>query len=253
MTLRFTALLAVLATPALAETQVSSQIKGLAIVAADTLPPAPGGQEEVEFCTHLFAPDITTAAGREVQAKGWIVTTELPFGELTAVSFIGSASPATSGTCALQDGNVGFFAGDRLVALLYATDSGAELIGSVRPFGDSGLRVLSGDLVPTPVADLQRDGTGIAVTPLAAEDPVCSGAASVPNVYLMPIDKARERLIAAGWTPASDGPEDCSGTGFGFCSYRFTNSVAGLSVITAGEGGEDGSQPPVVRYAAECQ
>jgi hypothetical protein len=267
------AAVAAFATPTLAETQYSSQVPGLALVALDALPVARVDQTAVEFCDHLFVATPETAAGHAAQAQGWKVTTELPFGDLTAVSFVGGAIPATSGTCELIDGNVGFFAGDQLVALLYRSEGDDPMIGRLEPFGEGDLRVLSGDLLPSPVADLQWSGTdGIAAMALADEEPVCGGTASVPNIYNLPIDKARGRLIEAGWQPvpgdletqsqswaahiaAAGVPEveDCSGTGFGFCAYSYTRPIGELSVVTAGEGGEDGSLPSVSSYGVSCR
>ncbi|GAB1362101.1 hypothetical protein MASR1M32_13370 [Rhodobacter sp.] len=45
--------------------------------------------------------------------------------------------------------------------------------------------------------------------------------------------------------------EDCSGTGFGFCSYLYVGPAGGLSVITAGEIW-DGGLPTVTGYAMTC-
>jgi hypothetical protein len=269
----FAAAATTLSAPALAETRYSSQVPGLALVALDALPAARGDQTEAEFCDHLFVATPETAAGRAAQAQGWKVTTELPFGDLTAVSFVGGAIPATSGTCELVDGNVGFFSGDQLVALLYRSEGDDPMIGRMEPFGEGGLRVFSGDLLPSPVADVQGSGTDdIAAVTLADEEPVCGGTASVPNIYNLPIDKARIRLIEAGWQPvpgdletqsqswashiaAAGVPEvdECSGTGFAFCAYSYTRPIGELSVVTAGEGGEDGGLPFVSSYGVTCR
>lgn len=265
-------LLATLATPAGAEIAVSSQSYGFALVPLDTLPAAPADTGETAFCDHLFLTTPETAAGQDAQAKGWHVTAELPFGDLTAVSFIGSALPATSGTCELIDGNVGFYSGDQLVALLYGTLPDEAMIGRIRPFGDTGLRVLSGDVLPYTMADLTQDGASITVTDPADNEPVCNGTATIPQIEGLPIDKARTLLQQSGWTPVPGDPaqhafsqaaeiaaagvpevEDCSGTGFAFCAYRYTGPAGDLSVITAGEGGESGGLPLVARYSVDCQ
>jgi hypothetical protein len=273
MSLRFALVLAAATgSPALAELMLSSRTIGLDLVALSALPTAPQGQGETDFCSHLFLEAVTTPGGQDATGKGWHVTAELPFGDLTAVSFIGRAIPATSGACELLDGNVGFFSGDQLVALLYGTEADSAMVGRIKSFGEGGLRVLSGDIIPMPVADLDRTGTGIVALPLAADEPVCDGTGTVPNIYNLPIDQARERLIAAGWRPVP-GPvesqdyspakdlaaagvtevEDCSGTGFGFCAYRYSGPAGELEVTTVGEGGEDGSLPAVVAYGVECR
>jgi hypothetical protein len=260
--LSLASLAANLAAPALAETQYGSEVPGLELVALDNLPAAPAGEDGGGGCGVVPSPE--TPAGRAAAAQGWKVTSEVPFGDLTAVSFVANVEPSTSGTCFLRDGNVG---------LLYATKSEEEMIGFVEPFGTGGLRVLSGDMLPTPIADLQRIGTnGVAVTPLAKEEPVCGGTAVVPNIYYMPIDKARVLLMSAGWEPVTGSAEtqssgmtgaiaaagvieveDCSGTGLGFCAYRYSGPAGELGVTTAGEGGEDGGLPMVTYYGVDCR
>lgn len=271
MTLRLAVLLAVLATPALAGLRLESQVRGLDIVPLATLPAAPQDRGEAEFCSHLFLESASTPGGRDAAAKGWHVTAEAPLGDLTAVSFVGSATPATSGTCELQDGNIGLYSGGQLVALVYGSDPQARLVGSLRPFG-TGIRILSGDLLAATVADLSLDGLDLIVTPPAAQEPVCDAAGVVPAIEGLSIDTARNLLTASGWQPVPGDPEtqgfgmaqtlaeagipevgDCSGTGFGFCSFTYSGKAGELSVITAGEGGEDGSLPTVVRYRADCR
>jgi hypothetical protein len=265
-------LLATLASPAAAEITVSSQSYGFALVPLDTLPAAPADTGETAFCDHLFLPTPETTGGQDAQAKGWHVTAELPFGDFTAVSFIGSALPATSGTCELIDGNVGFYSRDQLVALLYGTLPDEAMIGRIRPFGDTGLRVLSGDVLPSTMADLTLTAGQITVTDPADDEPVCNNAALIPDIEGFPIDEARARLTRAGWTPVPGDPaqhahsqaaeiaaagvpevEDCSGTGFAFCAYRYTGPAGDLSVTTAGEGGESGGLPLVARYSVDCK
>jgi hypothetical protein len=271
MSLRFALLLTAFATPALADLSLSSRTLGLDLVALDTLPPPPQDGGDTEFCNHLFVETVTTPGGQDAAAKGWHVTAELPFGNLTAVSFIGRATPATSGACELLDGNVGLYSGGQLVALLYGTEADEPVIGRVRPFGD-GLRILSGDILPGTVADLVRAGDQITVTDPAKEEPVCDGAGMVPEIEGFPIDEARKNLIRAGWEPVPGDPaqqtlgwtreiaaagvpevEDCSGTGFGFCAYGYSGPAGRLRVITAGEGGEGGGLPIVSSYAVDCR
>lgn len=269
--MRLTLLLALAAGPALAEPQLASQVPGLAIAPLATLPAAPQDQGETEFCSHLFLDSPMTPGGRDAAAKGWHVTAEAPLGDLTAVSFVGSATPATSGTCELHDGNIGLYLGGQLTALVYGTDAEALLVGSLRPFS-TGVRILSGDLLAATVADLAYDGLALTVTPPASQEPVCDAAGVVPGIEGLPIDQARERLMQSGWTPVPGDPEtqsfgmardlaaagipevgDCSGTGFGFCAFTYSGQPGTLSVITAGEGAEDGSLPAVVRYGVECR
>lgn len=260
-----------LATPALADLQLSSQMPGLDLVALSALPDAPRDQGETDVCSHLFLASASTPGGKDAAGKGWHVTAEAPLGDLTAVSFVGSATPATSGTCELLDGNVGLYSGGQLVALVYGTDREALRVGRLRPFGTA-VRILSGDLLAETVADLTYDGLTLAMTSPAAQEPVCDAAGVVPAIEGLPIDQARRLLMQFGWQPAPGDTElqsfgmardlaaagvsevgDCSGTGFGFCTFAYTGQAGELSVITAGEGGEDGSLPAVVRYGVDCR
>lgn len=273
MTTRFAlvVLAAALASPAQAELSFASQADGLDLVPLTNLPAAPSDAPVADFCSHLFLESATTPGGRDAAAKGWHVTAELAFGDLTAVSFIASATPATSGTCALLDGNVGLYSGDTLVGLLYSTRPEELRIGSIRPFGD-GLRILSGDVLPGTIADISRSGDSVTVTGPAREEPVCNGTGLVPEIEGLPIDQARTRLLGAGWKPVPGDPaqqglgwakdiaaagvpevEDCSGTGFAFCAYNYSGPAGDLSVTTAGEGGEDGSLPAVSSYGVACR
>ena len=263
-------LLALSASPALAELQLASQVRGLDLVDLSTLPAAPPPSADTEFCAHLFIATPATPGGQDAAAKGWHVTAEETLGDFIAVSFIGSAIPATSGTCELVDGNVGLYSGSQIVALLYATQPEELRIGSLRPFGD-GLRILSGDVVPGTSADLVAKGEQVTLTAPASEEPVCNGTAVVPGVEGLPIDTARKLLIAAGWQPVPGDPaqqalgfaqeiaargvpevEDCSGTGFGFCGYTYAGGAGSLSVTTVGEGSEDGGLPVVSGYGVDC-
>lgn len=265
------AIVAGLASPALAELSLRSQAAGLEIVAIDNLPAAPQDQGDTDFCSHLFVETVSTPGGQDAAAKGWHVTAELAFGDLTAVSFVGSAEPATSGTCALQDGNVGLYSGTQLVALVYGTQPDQLLIGRIRPFGD-GLRILSGDVLPGTVADLVRLGDEIQAVDPAGQEPVCNGAGVVPDIEGLPIDAARKALIGAGWEPVPGDParqglgqaqdiaaagvpevDDCSGAGLAFCAYRYAGAAGALSVITAGEVTETGGLPQVSSYGVDCR
>ena len=264
------ALSCTLATSAEAELALASNVPGFEIVPLDALPAARGDQGDVDFCDHLTRSSPFSDAAMAVVAKGWLVTGEQSLGDLTAVSFVGRVTQATSGTCELSDGNVGLYSGSQLVALVYSSQPDALQIGSIRPFGD-GLRILSGDVLPGTIADLIRAGDAISVTAAATEEPVCNGTAIVPWIEGQPIDKARKLLLSAGWKPVPGDPaqqalgwakdiaaagvpevDDCSGTGFAFCAFRYSGPAGELSVTTAGEGGEDGSLPAVSSYGVTC-
>lgn len=172
------------------------------------------------------------------------------------------ATPATSGACKLLDGNVGFYSGGQLVALLFGTRADAPMIGSLRPVSD-GLRILSGALIAGSVADLSQDGSALIVTLPATEEPVCNAAAVVPAIEGQPIDKARSLLMQSSWQPVPGDPtqqglgwardiaaagipevEDCSGTGFGFCSFLHSGPAGELSASRPAKAGRMAAVPP---------
>lgn len=261
--------LLLLSSPALAEMSLSSQVPGLAIAALDDVPNSPMDQGDREACAHKLVGAPATPAGEVAHFQGWGVTAEVPLGDLTAVSFVGRFGQGTSGSCELTDGNVGLFQGDRLLAVIYAEDPDKLLIGHVRPSG-TGLRLWSGDFLSAPLADVTVTPAGVAVVPLAASEPVCNGPGSVPLIYGLPIDRARDLLAQSGWQPitgqtnplsyaadiaAAGVPEveDCAGTGFGFCAYRYSGPAGELGVTTMGEIGADGTLPAVVGYDVDCR
>ncbi len=94
----------------------------------------------------------------------------------------------------------------------------------------------------------------------------------MPLIYGQPVDRARAALAQAGWSPlpytGERGPqglapdiaaagvtevEECSGTGFGFCAYRYRGPAGDLSVTTMGDFGADGSLPVVAFYGVDCR
>ena len=243
----------------------TSSVSMLRISRVAELPraPADGGEGE---CDHLLK-GPRSAAGRIVAGKGWKVTAEQPVGRYQAVSFIGRVEQGTSGSCLLDAGNVALFEGTTLRAIVHGTDSLDAAVGYVKPLEGGSLRIWNGDFLPLPVADLTvgADG-GVAVTALAPQEKVCRGTGTVPNIYGMPIDKARAALGKAGWTPVRPDMvptdsramdlvrhgvievDDCSGTGFGFCAFAYRGATGTLSVTTVG----DAEMPQVASYGVEC-
>ncbi|MGL4310774.1 MAG: hypothetical protein ACRCSU_09820 [Paracoccaceae bacterium] len=249
-----------------------SRVDGISVSLLDMLPNAPATAGQRDRCDHLLVQPDSPAA-RSVAEKGWAVTADMPFGPYQAVSFVGRMEPATSGTCDLSEGNVGIFSGGDLVAIVYMAPDQIQKIGRVVPFGDGGLRIWNGDVLPAPLADIRlAPRAGISVIPLAQVDELCGGAAAVPFIYGQPIDAARKMLMESGWAPvdqtasgnrisgvAKDLAEmgivevdDCSGTGFGFCGYEYRGLSSTLSVVTVGETASDGSLPVVSGYGVRC-
>lgn len=118
----------------------------------------------------------------------------------------------------------------------------------------------------------------IPVTSMAAQDFVGS-CSKIPVVKNLAYDKARVKILGAGWEPVrTTPPEDvvemlaapgntqvfwqrgyhelqggCSGTGVAACSFLFKNSAGRyLNVTTAGEANENGDASHVRVSSAKC-
>jgi len=255
------------ATPDEAGFHATSMIKGLKFVVLKTLPEAPRiiGQE---LCNCVAKP--ASEGGKLVKARGWAVTGEAPMGRFEAVSFAARFGEGTSGSVGVMQGNVAIFEGPRLVALAYGEKSGDEAIGRVEALAGGGVRIWDGDLLSVPVADIHAEGDDLRLGPLAAEQSFCHGKATAPNIYGMPINKARAILKAKGWNPAPSklganetdfGRErelakrgvvevsGCSGTGFAYCSFNYASADGALTVTTVG----DNDFPSVRRYSVKCR
>ncbi len=250
--------------PALRSTAAELRIVATSSVPTRAATPSGGGSG---CAPQVIAP--RSAGGAAVKAKGWIVTAEQEGGGYDVVSFVGAMEPGTSGTCVLREGNVAFFKGGQLRALAYAPQGASRSIGSIERLDTGDLRILDGDFVVQPLADIRfGSGGAVSIADPAKSDKVCSGRADVPNVRGMSIDKARSVLGKAGWRPATDRAdpskrddraerlyrsgvieaESCSGTGLGYCSFAYRGAAGSLSVTTVG----DGEWPVVSDYGVTC-
>ncbi|WP_160000168.1 hypothetical protein [Roseomonas sp. 18066] len=246
--------------------RVNSFVPGLSFTLLSALPAAPAGAASRQGCESMLQKPAG-AAGQQVAAAGWGVTGEAAIGRYQAVSFAGGFEGGTSGSCQVSQGNLAIFEGGRLLAVAYAPRGAARGIGTVEPLAPDGLRLWDGDFLPQPLADLKAGQNDVlAILPLAAQEAVCAGRATVPNIYGLPIDLARQRLRQQGWTPvpatragaegregalAKQGiteVEGCSGTGFGFCRFGYRGPAGLLGVTTVG----DASPPVVSGYGVQC-
>jgi hypothetical protein len=246
----------------------TSNVAGVSFNAVAKLPKAPASASTQSECNG-FVKAPQSPAARLVAKAGWGVTGEGRIGKYRAVSFAGSFEPSTSGSCYIGKGNVAIFDGETLVAIAYAPSSGKLTIANVLPFEEDSLRIWDGDAVPAPVADIRVvDGKGLVIQKLAAKELACGGGTPIPNIYGMPITKARKLLAKSGWETVGNGDaagrEDereadlaamgvtevasCSGTGFAFCSYDYKRPEAALAVTTVG----DNEDPSVAEYAVRC-
>jgi hypothetical protein len=261
-----TALLAALAvsgcSPAV---QTGSDVPGLSLVALSDLPRSPESGAVVEaYCEAYQAKDLT-ATGRAVEARGWKVTSEAALGRYRVVSFVSGFDPGTSGICTARNGNIGVFDGTRLVALAYAPGGSDLAPGPVEALESGALLVWDGGYPAPPLGELRLERDQPRLTPVGPERTFCRRTATVPTVYGQPIETARKTLIARGWRPlppeAAPGEYDgaselagrgvieaegCSGTGMGFCAFKYQGVGGVLGVTTAGEDHQ------VVSYGVTC-
>ena len=259
-----------LTVPAAAQTTVSaphvvSELKDIRMKPLANLPMA-GDAIDRGDCSQLVI-QPKSAAARLVAAQGWAVMSDMPLGPYRAISFAGQMEAATSGTCSITQGNVAVFENGRLIALAYGKSAEDTAIGRLAPLESGAVRIWDGDIAPSPAGDLHvdRDGT-LRLSRVADEDAVCKGRAKVPNVYNMPIDKARKALIANGWNPVRGGAsgeprqsalvrrgivetESCAGTGLAFCDFGYTGPAGKLTLTTVGEG----ALPSVTDYDVKCR
>ena len=248
--------------------EMASQVLGLKTAKLSNLPEAtPQSPNNIGgWACALEAKDIKTSAGKAVAARNWQVISETEQAGFTFVSFAAKAEAGTSGSCLFSEGNVGIFREANLLGLVYATDSEKLRLGHIVTTDSNTLRILSGDYISMPIADVQIIGGNLLlVKNVAARMSFCEGTSSVPNTYGLPIHIARRIFLAEGWRPAPPDleksqswvadmrktlpeVEDCSGTGFGFCKFNYhRDDGQNLSVTTAGEG-----SPTIIGFSARC-
>jgi hypothetical protein len=248
--------------------QLTSSVPGLMLTRTHTLPLAPASAADRGGCGHLLSKS-TSPAARAVAKRGWAVTGQATVGGYRAVSFIGKMGQGTSGSCLLEQGNVGFFLGNKLVALAWMKPDAKRSIARIEQRGEQDARLWDGDFLSQPFADIRAGDEGaISAGPMAKLDRVCEGTAQVPNIYGIPIVKARNLLAQQGWKPVTHSRreseigyaiadlvqrgitevDDCSGTGFGFCRLDYASNAGTLGVTTVGDG-----DWPVADYTVQCR
>ncbi|MDN7425940.1 PASTA domain-containing protein [Burkholderia sp. AU45388] len=251
--------------------RTGSDIAGASLVPLDTLPHSPENGSLDPFCTRYRA-KTTTAAGREVAQRDWIVTSEAPLGRYTVVTFASGFNAGTSAICFARNGNIGVFDGTTLVALGYTARKAGWQLGSADRLESGALLIWGGDGPAPPVGELHERNGELRLTGVAAESTHCNGRAVVPNVYGKPLDAARKILIAHGWQPlrprekpdAMDGAatlakhgiieaEACSGTGVGYCALRYRNAAGVLGVTTVGGEPDRPAANTVIDYQVACR
>lgn len=252
---------------AAAEVKVSIRVPQLLSASMSQLPKGPSPNRPDDNC-HDRMIEPTTKVGLYVAQRGWGVTSEWEVGDLELVSFAGEFIGGTSGSCAIQQGNIGVFRNGQMTNLLYTASKSDEVIGQLIPLQNGAVRLWSGEYLRSPVADFTASGDTLNVRELPKQEAFCEGTATVPNLYGDRITDARTELKANGWDPVPQPPEGggqqgdlhelgitetvgCSGTGFAYCTYKYRREGAELTVTTAGELYEQ-YVPGVTGYGVNC-
>jgi hypothetical protein len=227
---------------------VSSAIPELRIDRATIVPAAAPRLEAEGECRHRpIAP--TTNVGREIASRGWHVVSEAQLGDHIAVAYVRGLLLGTSSMCFAVDGHVAMAVRNRLVAIVSAARSdpsngnpGGGVHGDVIGYaykvpGSGNFRITDGTGTAPPSAEIRIGPDGIAVGRLAPADSFCGGRVSVPNIYGRPMVSASRILLRSGWRPVNArlGLEECSGTGVGFCEFRYRRGRHSLAITTADE------------------
>lgn len=274
--LRWIAALALVSStlPAAAATapDVRSDVAGIHIVAATTLPaprrPMRFGPDH--FCRNGVIDPPKTAAGKQAASLGWLVSSEQQAAGYTAIGVFSRGGQGTSGTCFIEDGNIVIYHDAQPVAIVYGDapkeDEGGLIGGVVATLTTGRLRILDWTPATAASADIVLAADRIDVVAIADREIAC-GDITLPNLRNRSIPEMRKLLAPFGWSPAkSTGIEedvgaevsayrrqgltevqDCAGTGYGFCSVRYTHRGGTvLNVTTMGD------EPSVARYSVTC-
>ncbi len=243
------------ASDASAQQRFLSEVAGLVITPVAAIPAAAPSPDNAP-CGGL-AP--SSAEARAMAAQGWIITSDHKAGPYRLIAAVGREQAGTSGTCLRGDGRIALFQNGQIRALVQEQSPAGDQptrIASLDPLDQGGFRLFDGDYLGQAVAGLQIGSDGsVRIIPQAKVDTACGGRARVPNLYNLPINRAHDVLARHGWVPAGGqgqngvpAPEDCAGTGLGFCNYAYQGAQGRLTVTTAGEA----DYPPVVGYGVEC-
>lgn len=255
-----------------AELQVRSEVNGFRIAAVDALPAPSDAQafREHDFC-HGIQIQPKTQAGRHAAKLGWHVTSEVTLAGFDAIGIFSRGGPATSGTCLINDGNIVLYRDNQPVAIVYEPaqpgDTAGRIGGVSTTLASDRLRISDWTPVGYQSADIVLAADAVTVAPIAAMETACGGQVKLPNLRGLAIPAVRKALAPHGWQPwvftdtavtrldpASSYRhagltefEACAGTGYGFCSVRYTHPAGPvLEVTTTGE------EPQVSRYEVQC-
>lgn len=196
---------------------------------------------------------LKSPEAKMIKNLGWEVLSETKFANYTLVAFAGEFIDGTSSTCMISQSNIAIYSDEDLLGLIYLNSPEATQIGKL-VLSDAGyIRIFSGGYIQLPNVEIHLKEHGLVLTHQSNFTPYCNGASILPNVIGLDILKARELLFKYGFKPSNLADQSipawrenlldegifevdsCSGTGFAFCRFNYSNDISSVGLITAGE------------------
>jgi len=182
--------------------RMRSLVPDAAIVPIHGLPVIPHEKSENDFCSRYKGPP--GAEARSTRRLGWRTDYDASFGQITFVNMFRHYEYV--GASCYEDGaRFVLFDHGAPIAVIISGARAEGPIGSVEKMESGALRLVN-SLGDAPFGDLFLKGRDIEIRSLPAADTVCNGRHTVPNVFGMPIEKARRILGKAGWAPITATP-----------------------------------------------
>lgn len=182
--------------------RMRSLVPDAAIVPIHGLPGISHEKSKNDFCSRYNDPP--GAEARSARRLGWRTDYDGSFGQITFVNMFRHYEYV--GALCYQDGaRLVLFDRGAPIAVIISGARAEGAIGWIEKMESGALR-LENSLGDAPFGDLFLTGRDIEIRPLPAADTVCNGRHMVPNVFGMPIEKARRILGKAGWAPVTAPP-----------------------------------------------
>ena len=231
-----------------------------------SIPKGPNPKVEGSNC-EFFVNKEPNHLKNYIENLGWRALSEVKLANYRLVAFAGNLEAGTSGSCLISQSNIAIFSGKVLLGLIYLDSSDATLIGDLKLTDAGYVKILSGNYIQQPIAEIHLNNNGLELTRPSAFTAYCNGNTIVPNTIGTKISSARETLFSYGFEKGIDPNRyipswrnnllqagisevsSCSGTGFAFCRFIYINKNSVVSLITAGEA----DIPVVVRDVVECE
>lgn len=247
---------------------IGNDIRNFEYAPVTKIPTGPKPKVGIYSCRYFVIEEdkLKSPQAKAINQIGWGVLSETKLANYTLVAFAGEFVDGTSSTCMISQSNIAIYSDKDLLGLIYLNKSEATQIGRL-VLSDAGyIRVFSGDYIQTPNVEIHLKEHGLVLTQQSHFTPYCNGASILPNVIGLDILQARELLFEYGFRPSNLADQSipawrenlldegvfevdgCSGTGFAFCRFNYSNDISSVGLITAGED----EIPTVVRDDVTC-